>query len=225
MGLGTLCVLYVLLMLPSALPARGDAQTNRKAGIKVKEATKPAEFSLQGQLLAAMPNLLDHRFRHSVIFMCAHNAEGAMGLVVNRPAPQLSFSELLEQLKVEAPLITRNYPVYIGGPVESGRGFVLHTTDYETRGTMKMEVLNMTASVDILQDIARNKGPKRFLPALGYSGWSPGKLEAEIQENSWLTFDYDEEIVFGRDSDSKWQRTMGSLGIDPVMLSGIAGRA
>ena len=182
---------------------------------------------LDGQLLIAMPGMGDLRFERSVIFICAHSAEGAMGLIVNKPAPELSFADLLAQLKIPASIDLKGARVHFGGPVEHGRGFVLHTADY----TVEESSLNvspdfsMTATVDILQDMARGEGPKRALLALGYSGWAPGQLEAEIQANGWLTAPADVDLVFGpRDAD-KWSAALRSISIDPRLLSAEGGRA
>ena len=144
---------------------------------------------LDGQLLIAMPGMGDLRFERSVIFLCAHSPEGAMGLIVNKPAPELCFADLLAQLKIPATIDLKGTRVHFGGPVEHGRGFVLHTADYavEESSLQVTDAFAMTATVDILQDIARGAGPRQALLALGYAGWGPGQLESEIQANGWLT--------------------------------------
>jgi putative transcriptional regulator len=182
---------------------------------------------LDGQLLIAMPGMGDLRFERSVIFLCAHSAEGAMGLIVNKPAPDLSFADLLAQLKIPATIDLRSTRVHFGGPVEHGRGFVLHTADYtvEESSLHVSPEFSMTATVDILQDMAKGEGPRRALLALGYSGWGPGQLEAEIAANGWLTAPADAALVFdARDAD-KWSAALRSISIDPRLLSAEGGRA
>jgi putative transcriptional regulator len=182
---------------------------------------------LDGQLLIAMPGMGDLRFERSVIFMCAHSAEGAMGLIVNKPAPELTFADLLAQLKIPASADLRERRVHFGGPVEHGRGFVLHSADYAVEGSsLTIDArFAMTATVDILQDMARGAGPKRALLALGYSGWGPGQLEGEIQANGWLTAAADPDLVFGARDAGKWEAALRSLSIDPRLLSAEGGRA
>lgn len=188
----------------------------------------PSPQFLDGQLLIAMPGMGDMRFERSVIFLCAHSAEGAMGLIVNKPAPELRFADLLEQLKITPGAgglpETR---VHFGGPVEHGRGFVLHSADYRVEGASLAvsDRFAMTATVDILRDMARGKGPDRALLALGYSGWGPGQLEGEIQANGWLTAPADPDLVFGNRDSGKWEAALRSIAIDPRLLSAEGGRA
>ncbi len=182
---------------------------------------------LVGKLLIAMPGMGDSRFDHSVIYMCAHSADGAMGLIVNKPAPDMRFSELLVQLGIEAGPNYRDIRVHYGGPVEHGRGFVLHSADY-LQGAGTLQVDNdtaMTATLDVLEDIARGRGPKSSMLALGYSGWGPGQLEGEIAGNGWLSCDPRPEILFGRANEHKWTAALRVLGIDPLLLSSQGGRA
>ena len=154
------------------------------------------EGYLPGQLLVAMPNMPDPRFERTVIYMCAHSAEGAMGLVVNRLFEAMSFPELLEQLGIDSHGEGQDIRVHSGGPVEAGRGFVLHSADFHRDGTMQVdERLALTASIDILHAIANREGPRRSLLALGYSGWGPGQLETEIQANGWLHVPADDELI------------------------------
>ena len=182
---------------------------------------------LSGKLLLAMPGMGDPRFEKSVIYMCAHSAEGSMGLIVNKPAPGLKMDDLLVQLKIPRGDGSRDMRVHFGGPVEHGRGFVLHSADYGTAdNTLKVDDrFGMTATLDILQAMAQGDGPEARILALGYSGWGPGQLEAEIHRNGWLTCDASPEIVFDTDNDGKWVAALGSMGIDPLMLSAEAGRA
>lgn len=182
---------------------------------------------LAGQFLIAMPGMGDQRFERSLVFLCAHSAEGAMGLIVNKPAPDLRFADLLEQLRIPAEAELPETRVHFGGPVEHGRGFVLHSGDYEVDGaSLRVNAdFAMTATVDILRDIARGKGPARALLALGYSGWGPGQLEGEIQANGWLTAPADAELIFGAGDAGKWSQALRSISIDPRLLSAEGGRA
>lgn len=186
-----------------------------------------APDSLEGKLLIAMPGMGDPRFERSVIFMCAHSEDGALGLIVNKPAPELKFATLIEQLGIDAGDPKRDIRVHFGGPVENGRGFVLHSADYESdESTLKVDdTFGMTATLDVLEDIANGFGPNSALLALGYSGWGPGQLEDEILQNGWLTCQAAPEIVFGADDEGKWNAALSTLGIDARMLSGTAGRA
>jgi putative transcriptional regulator len=179
-----------------------------------------------GHLLVAMPQMEDSRFERSVIYMCAHNAEGAMGLVVNRLFDAITFPDLLEQLNIETGPKTEQIRVHFGGPVESGRGFVLHTDDYVRDGTLKVRTgFALTATVDILKAIAAGEGPRRSLLALGYSGWGPGQLESEIAANGWLVVPADQSIVFEHQLEDKWQQALAATGVSIASLSGFSGRA
>lgn len=181
---------------------------------------------LTGQLLIAMPHMQDPRFERSVIYVCVHNAEGAMGLVVNRLADELTFPDLLQQLGIEISQDPSDLPIHIGGPVESGRGFVLHTSDYRQGSTIRVdEQVNLTATVDILKDIAEGRGPRQALLALGYAGWGAGQLDGEIQQNAWLNVPADEALIFDTDFAHKWERSIAKLGVDVSLLSGDAGHA
>lgn len=183
--------------------------------------------SLTGTLLVAMPGMGDPRFEQAVIYLCAHSEEGAMGLIVNKPTPEVQFSDLLGQLEIASGPDTRDIRIYYGGPVEGARGFVLHTADFESEGaTMAVDDgIGLTATLDVLEELAKGRGPKSSLLALGYSGWGPGQLEDEIAENGWLTCAARSDIVFGRANEHKWSAALKSLGIDPLMLSGEAGHA
>lgn len=190
---------------------------------------------LDGQLLLAMPGMTDPRFDHSVIYMCSHSEEGAMGLVINSPAVNIDFPGLLDQLDVtcdpqrglsDANGEAEEIILHAGGPVETGRGFILHTADYVQESTMIIsETIALTATIDILAAIARGTGPANYIIALGYTGWGKGQLEAEINRNSWLTIEADEELLFRTDLDLKWARAMAKLGVDITMLSTHAGNA
>ncbi len=183
--------------------------------------------SLNGQLLIAMPGMGDPRFEKSVVFMCAHSEDGALGLIVNKPAPDLAFSALLKQLNIDVGTPKRDIRVHFGGPVENGRGFVLHSSDYQTNeSTLRVDgEFGMTATLDVLEDIASGTGPASALLALGYSGWGPGQLEHEILQNGWLTCDALPDLVFASDDGGKWEAALKTLGVDPLTLSATAGRA
>lgn len=181
---------------------------------------------LSGQLLLATPSMQDNRFARTVIFMCAHNSEGAMGLVINRLAGAVTLPDLLQQLGIDPPKSSPETRIHFGGPVETGRGFVLHTGEYHHESTLKVDdQAALTATVDILQDIADGRGPRRSLLALGYAGWGPGQLDAEIHANGWLHVASDEGLVFDGDLDGKWDRAIAKLGFDPSLLSVEVGHA
>ncbi|MGB0671349.1 MAG: YqgE/AlgH family protein [Rhodospirillales bacterium] len=181
---------------------------------------------LTGQLLIAMPGMDDERFAQSVIYICGHNSEGAMGLVVNRVLDSITFPDLLEQLEITPPGIAEPISVHFGGPVEAGRGFVLHTAEYaQETTTMVNSRVALTATVDILRDMARGRGPRQSLLALGYAGWGPGQLDQEIKDNGWLNVQADEDLLFDHDLESKWERAITKIGVDPRMLTGVAGHA
>ena len=181
---------------------------------------------LTGQLLIAMPTMPDPRFARSVIYVCSHGPNGAMGLVVNRLYGEVNFRALLQQLNVKTVSEAPDLPVHYGGPVESGRGFVLHSTDYLREGTMRIDdTVALSATVEILQALAAGGGPERALMALGYTGWGAGQLDAEMQANGWLTSAPDEGLLFDNEIETKWERSLAKIGIRASMLSGEAGHA
>jgi putative transcriptional regulator len=184
-------------------------------------------MGLSGKLLIAMPGMGDPRFDRSVVFLCDHSEKGAMGLIVNKPLREVRFSELVEQLGVDARSPLPPMPVHFGGPVEGGRGFVLHSADYaSTESTLRVDGrFGMTATLDIVQDIAMGRGPVQAIFALGYSGWGPGQLESEIRQNGWLTCDAAPDLVFARDDSGKWAAALKAMGIEALSLSGVSGRA
>ena len=194
----------------------------------------PDDGYLDGQLLIAMPVMGDPRFERSVIYLCAHSPEGAMGIIVNRPAGSIDFPELLVQLdiineadQIKLPENAESMKVLKGGPVDTGRGFVLHSSDfYLENATLRIDDgICLTATVDILKAIAKGSGPKHAILALGYAGWAPGQLENEIQGNGWLHCDADQDLIFGGDVEEKYARALRKIGIDPGMLSNDAGHA
>lgn len=181
---------------------------------------------LAGQMLIAMPQMQDPRFARSLVYVCAHTAEGAMGLVVNRVLDQITFPDLLAQLEIASTPECEQIRVHFGGPVDTGRGFVLHSTDYLQDSSLVVgEAVALTATVDVLRDIAAGQGPRQSLLALGYAGWSPGQLDDELRENAWLTVPADHDLLFGPDLEGKWERAIAKLGFDLSMLSGDAGHA
>jgi putative transcriptional regulator len=188
---------------------------------------------LDGQLLIAMPIMTDKRFARSVIYMCAHSAEGAMGLIINQRASHISFSELMKQLSIvpdgsdDIEIELADMDVHVGGPVETGRGFVLHSADYyAVDSTLPIDDgVSLTATIDILKAIAGGKGPDKAILALGYAGWRAGQLESEIAANGWLHCSADADLLFDRDLEQKYERAMSKIGIDPSHLVSEAGHA
>src|SRR5690349_4989733 len=189
--------------------------------------TGAARGFLDGQMLIASPGMQDERFARSVIYMCAHSSEGAMGIVVNHPAAHISFRDLLVKLdvipeadKIVLPQRAGGVTVLKGGPVETERGFVLHSADFfiENSTLPIDEGICLTATLDILKAIARGDGPASAILALGYAGWSPGQLETEVQQNGWLHCSPDADLIFGTDIDAKYDRAMKKIGIRPGML-------
>lgn len=189
---------------------------------------------LDGQMLIAMPGMADPRFSRSVIYLCAHSDDGAMGIIINQHAPNINFVELLNQLNIASdddpihmPPSLQDIEVHVGGPVETGRGFVLHSTDYYLEdSTLPInDGVSLTATLDILRAIAGGDGPKKALLALGYAGWAPGQLENEFQSNGWLHCPADQDVLFDSNIDTKYQRALETIGIDPARLVNDIGHA
>ncbi|MDB5601282.1 MAG: putative transcriptional regulator [Xanthobacteraceae bacterium] len=189
---------------------------------------------LDGQMLIAMPAMHDERFARSVIYVCAHSSEGAMGIIVNHPAANINFPDLLVQLEVipaveaiELPPSAGTVKVLKGGPVDTGRGFVLHSADFfiENSTLPIDEGVCLTATLDILKAIAKGDGPASAVLALGYAGWAPGQLETEIQDNGWLHCSADSELIFGTDNGGKYEKALKKIGVGIGMLSSEAGHA
>jgi putative transcriptional regulator len=183
--------------------------------------------SLAAKFLIAMPGMQDPRFAHALVLMCEHTAGGAMGLIVNKPVPALSVSEVLKPMGLGPDCGSLSHKPYFGGPVETGRGFVLHSPDYAaTAGTHKIkDFAAMTTTPEILEDLSQNKGPEKAILALGYAGWGAGQLESEIQDNGWLHCAADRELIFGINMDQKYDHALRKIGIAPGMLSSEAGHA
>ena len=204
-----------------------------KLARKISEKSSARGY-LDGQMLIAMPATLDEPFARAVIYVCAHSSEGAMGIIVNQPAANIKFPDLLVQLEViqaadliQLPPTAGEVKVLKGGPVETGRGFVLHSADFFiAKSTLPIdEGICLTATLDILKAIAQGQGPRSAVLALGYAGWAPGQLENEITENGWLNCDADPELIFGPDTGGKYQQAMRKIGIDLGKLSSEAGHA
>ena len=185
------------------------------------------EMDLNGKVLIAMPEMGDPRFSMSVIFICAYSPEGAMGLIINKPTNELRLSNLLDQLEIAPTKEARDLPVHFGGPVEHGRGFVLHNFGYHSSlSTLDVDDgFAMTATLDILEDLANGRGPENAIITLGYAGWGPGQLEGEIAQNAWLICDADADLIFGTADEEKWDAALKRLGVSALTLSADAGRA
>ncbi len=185
---------------------------------------------LTGKLLLAMPSIGDPRFNKAVIFLCAHDERGAMGLVINNTLPDLEFTAMLEQLgiisDIKVDLEELALPIMGGGPVEAARGFLLHSNEFSQNDTIKIDdKYGVTGTIDALKKVASGDGPDDMLFILGYAGWEAGQLCAEIQDNAWLVVDADPELIFNTDPKQKWTLAVKQLGIDPSMLSATSGRA
>ena len=202
--------------------------------VTTKKGGGPKRGYLDGQMLIAMPAMRDERFARSLIYVCAHSSEGAMGIVVNQPAANIKFPDLLVQLDVIPAVDLIQLPPKAGtvkvlkvGPVETGRGFVLHSADFFIENsTLPIDNgICLTATLDILKAIAQGEGPRSAVLALGYAGWAPGQLENEITENGWLNCDADTDLIFGANVEGKYEQAMRKLGVDLGKLSSEAGHA
>ncbi len=210
----------------SALRCRALVASHPRAYFTAMSEHEDRRSQLTGQLLVATPSMPDPRFERSVIYLCAHSAEGAMGLIVNKLVDRVRFADIARQVGIAEGEIRTDLPVHFGGPVETGRGCVLHSTDVIQEPTLVIDDgFALTATVDMLRVIARGEGPKQRLLALGYAGWAPGQLDAELQANGWLVVPADPELVFACPNDMKWTRALNKLGIDPSLLSTHMGHA
>ncbi|MCT4554404.1 MAG: YqgE/AlgH family protein [Pelagimonas sp.] len=189
--------------------------------------TKAGTTNLTGRMLIAMPGMGDPRFDHSVVFLCDHSDEGAMGLIINKPSKDVDMPGLLSQLSIEPVADLSQCAVYFGGPVEMGRGFVLHSGDYASAMTtvQVLEGIHMTATLDILEELGRGEGPSKWMMALGYAGWGAGQLESELAQNAWLVCDGAAELVFDLPDEGKWEAALETLGVAALALSSEGGRA
>ena len=205
------------------------AASGRRRKDKVPERVAAGENTdgqMTGQLLIAMPSMTTPHFSQAVIYVCAHTPDGAMGIVLNRPLASPSFGDLLEQLEVSPIPPVRRIELFRGGPVDSARGFVLHTADWTGDGSLMVDGdVALTASLDVLKAIADGGGPQRGFLALGYAGWGPGQLDREMQDNAWLSAPASVDLLFDSGHETKWRRAMAILKVDPILLSGTAGHA
>ena len=181
---------------------------------------------LNGRCLVAMPGIADDRFEQAVIYVCAHTQEGAMGLTINRPIKEISFNNLLSQLNMEPMSAPELPPVLAGGPVDVVRGFVLHSPEYVREATLPMgDLTSLTVTTEVIRDISKGAGPRRYLITLGYASWEAGQLEDEIKQNAWLAVDASDDLLFEQPMDQRWKNALKKLGIDPMNLSSLQGKA
>ncbi len=196
------------------------------ASKKKKKQIIKDDFYLTGQILVAMPQMQDPRFKSAVIFMCGHDEQGAMGIVVNKLIDSVTLADLLEQLDIARDIPLNDLKVHYGGPVEIGRGFVLHSSDYLGENSVEITSdIALSASTNVLNDVVQGNGPDHLLLALGYAGWSSGQLENEIMQNGWLTLPADGSILFDKDPQTLWRRTLQKFGVDPDHLFAHTGHA
>lgn len=181
---------------------------------------------LTGKLLVAMPYMHDSRFSQAVIYVCGHDHLGAIGLMVNKAFPSLTFRELLQQLHIDRPPECPDVTLHHGGPVEVSRGFILHSPEYKVESTVIIDdSFAITSTLEVLRSIAHNEGPQHYVAALGYTGWDAGQLEAELRDNAWLVVDPTAELVFNDSLELKWRHAMAHIGVDPALLSLDSGHA
>ena len=211
--------------MPTINKVKFNAFLTRKKTSMTEIKTNKIDY--QGQLLLATPKMTDFRFERAVILICSHNTEGAMGIIVNKPTLELKFDDILEQLKISPQKKPTNQNIYFGGPVEFGRGFVVHSSDYDVPNVSIniQEEYYLTASIEILEDMANGCGPKESILALGYAGWGPGQLENELLCDSWLMCDPDPNLIFSLHSEAKWNSGLKKLGVNPSHLATIGGSA
>ena len=183
-------------------------------------------MNLTGQIIVSMPFLEDERFYKTVIYMCAHSSEGSMGIIINKKIDYDLYPDLLQQLGIDKPLNNKNLFIRYGGPVESGRGFVLHSDDMVRKETLSIDKgVALTSTAEFFDDLSKGKGPKKSILALGYAGWQPGQLEYEILQNSWMSLSVDNSFLFDDEVSRKWSQAYKIMGIDPSSLSFQSGRA
>jgi putative transcriptional regulator len=208
------------------VPPKGQEAPQAKRAPKKPRAIEGDNF-LEGKILIALPGMPDPRFEKTLIYMCAHSGEGAMGIIINKPVEGLTFPDLMKKLEVEVTGNTPRMPVLYGGPMDTGRGFVLHSGDYESQdATLPVaEDVSLTTTVEILRAMSEGRGPRNAIFALGYAGWSPGQIENELRGNGWIHCDADAGLLFGPECDSKWATALRKLGIDVSSLSAHAGHA
>ena len=193
----------------------------------VNNMTSPSTINLTGQLIIATPEMGDPRFNRAVIYICSHDADGAMGIMINKGRGGRMLSDMLENIGIEGAVRVADSPVLLGGPVDIDRGFVLHSADYfKSETSLKLsDTLNLTSTKDILEALVMDEAPEKAMLAVGYSGWSAGQLERELQDNAWIVAGGDEALIFDFNLEDKWTKALASLGIKPEMLSGTGGSA
>ncbi|MBI04932.1 MAG: hypothetical protein CMI96_03840 [Pelagibacteraceae bacterium] len=183
-------------------------------------------MNLTGQLLLSMPSLEDERFYKTVIYMCAHSNDGAMGIIINKKIDYDLYPDLLEQLGIDKPILNKKIFLRYGGPVESGRGFILHSDEFTQKESLSINKgIALTSTADFFENLSKGNGPKNSILALGYAGWGPGQIEKEILANSWMSLSTDSNIVFDEEVSNIWSKAYNLLGIDPNKLSHNSGRA
>ncbi|MDE0780322.1 MAG: YqgE/AlgH family protein [Alphaproteobacteria bacterium] len=190
------------------------------------ETSQSVNDNFVGQVLLAMPTMSDPRFERAVIYVCAHNEDGAMGIIINKILDSIDFRELSGQLDIPVKDTAQDVDVHFGGPVENHRGFVLHSIDYHNDETLAVSnSVGLTATLDVLRDLAKGEGPKKYTFALGYTGWGPGQLEVELKENAWLSVPASDNLLFEIANNDKWERAFNSIGVNLSVLSGASGHA
>ena len=183
-------------------------------------------MDLTGQVLISMPNMLDERFHKTVIYICAHSNEGSMGIIINKNIDHDNYPNILEQLGIDKSVNKKKIFIRYGGPVETGRGLVLHTDDVIQKGSLPIDKgIILTSTVEIFNDIAKGKGPKTSILAIGYAGWEAGQLENEIKQNSWMTLPVESSFIFDEHVTNKWNEAYTMMGVDPTSLSQFSGNA
>lgn len=203
-----------------------DTMTHKPSTPELFPSISRAGGYLEGQLLVATTQITESVFHRSVLYMCSHSEEGAMGVIINRPLPDLTFRDVLKQLKIPSGAGLSNRPVYLGGPVDAGRGLVIHTPDYRHKDTLLFgDGIAATSNLQVLHDVSTGKGPEKSLLALGYAGWTAGQLEAEIEANSWISVPTTPDLIFTTADAFKWEQAASSLGVDMYKLSGHVGHA
>ena len=210
---------------PKLEPSSLDSSSSVAARVFSKIGKDSGRGYWQGQMLLASPAIGDSRFERSIVYLCHQGKDGALGLVVNKVAEKIQFTDVLDHLSIPFTSDFESISVHVGGPVESSRGFVLHSPEKKFSGTIELGELAMTASADILKHIAAGKGPKDYVFLLGYAGWGTGQLDKEIASNAWLHLPFDSGLIFDEDNKDKWSRAMEQLGISPHLLSGVSGNA
>ncbi len=183
-------------------------------------------MNLTGQILVSMPSMADERFYKTLIFLCAHSKEGSMGIIINKKIDFDMYPDLLQQLGIDQPLIDKKIYIRYGGPVETSRGFVLHSDDVVQKDSLQIDKgIALTSTIDIFKDLSKGKGPKESILALGYAGWGPGQLDNEIKNNGWITLNVDSSFIFDENVSEKWNQAYKMIGFNPTSLTNNFGKA